>query len=284
MAVDTRAKYGRFMKQRRTKHPIYKSLPKFMDAYQALLDVKMESEPDEGYETLPRSQSSFEKYEAGKTQPSPTVVELTLEVLGTSYWYIPKITAQLFPAVQKRFGQLPSEPTRDHIKLLEAIGTGAAYLSKPMWNLRWANPAFLAPFQGLEIGMNVAEWMLKSPVARAAVVNWETRTHLLFASIANIAVDIQPDEEIEEFKSRFAAPKYKTDFDHFWHNDMSEKDALDTDMFVRVEDGTIDGTQMRIITQTSELIHVPTGYDLYITAIDNEWEPPSATSSLHLPR
>ncbi|WP_433678832.1 helix-turn-helix domain-containing protein [Nocardia sp. CA-119907] len=274
MAVDVSKRLGIYMRKRR-KRAGWESLQelaeemerirKQKEEMERIRKLKDESQPDKGWSEVSVSKSTLEKYENGSRWPTPKVSALWFEAVGVNFWYRDQIRKLMNPELwQLDWGELPATPSEDNLKVLHSMGIAAAYLSDPMWKLLAANKQFLDMFPGLEVGMNVAEWMLSSNWARLNIYNWRLRTHVLVSAIANIGQDIVPDEEIEDFKNRCGGyPEFNT----FWTTDPPEDQIMDTSMILRLPDGTLQ----RYISGTTHGYHPPVLYSGYSLTLDPDF-------------
>ncbi|WP_433717234.1 helix-turn-helix domain-containing protein (plasmid) [Nocardia sp. CA-084685] len=196
------------------------------------------------------SQSSIEKYENGSRKPTDKALAAWFDGVGVNYWYRDKIRELLSPELfQHEYGEIPEQPIPEDIEVLNSLGIPAAFLSDPMWGLLAANDQFLTMFPGLEPGMNVALWMLTSPVARLQIVNWDLRTHMLIAGIKGIAPGIVPDAEIEDFCAQGSKMR---EFQTFWDEDPTTEQLLNSDVILRDQPHARGG---RYISRTGRWFH-----------------------------
>ncbi|MFI9507345.1 hypothetical protein [Nocardia sp. NPDC052566] len=265
MAGDVSKRLGLYMRERR-KTAGWDSLDRLAEKMEEIRKLKEKSQPHMGWDEVTVGASNLAKQESGLRWPTPKMLALWFEAVGISYYYRDQIRKLMSPELwQLDWGELPTMPSADNMKVLRSYGTPAAYLSEPMWNLLGANDQFLEMFPGLDVGMNVAEWMLSSDWARLRIHNWRLRTHILIAAVANIGRGIVPDEELQKFIDNCS--EYP-EFDHFWTTDPPEHLVLNTDLIMRMP----DKTYRRYISGTTHLYHPPTLFSGYSLTYDPEFE------------
>ncbi|MBF6353196.1 helix-turn-helix domain-containing protein [Nocardia higoensis] len=145
------------------------------------------------------SPALIQKIEQGSRTPTQDALAAlfdALEVPPTIRDHIVGLTlpARLTAALDDEAGVV----TPADLAVLQSIPHPACFQSQPEFDVLAVNAAWTRWFPGCDPGVNIIEWMMLHPAARAALPQWRRQAHLMVYAFRIMGPGLVPPERIAE--------------------------------------------------------------------------------------